>query len=61
MKKTGSHFGRCAGAVSQEGDGEPFGDGTKYPVPELREQQRGDPRLDQAIVANLKTVGCGEI
>jgi type I restriction enzyme M protein len=51
--------GRYVGAEAQEDDGEPFEEKMKRLVSQLREQQAEAARLDAAIAANLKELGCG--
>ncbi len=49
--------GRYVGVEAQEDDGEPFEDKINRLVAQLREQQANAAKLDEAIKANLKSLG----
>ena len=51
--------GRYVGAEAQEDDGEPFEEKMTRLVAQLREQQAEGSRLDEAIEANLESLGFG--
>jgi type I restriction enzyme M protein len=51
--------GRYVGAEAQEDDDEPFEQKVKRLTATLREQQAEASKLDAAIAANLKELGCG--
>ncbi|MGH8590150.1 MAG: SAM-dependent DNA methyltransferase, partial [Gammaproteobacteria bacterium] len=51
--------GRYAGPEAQEDDGEPFAEKMKRLTATLRDQQAEAAKLDAAIAANLKELGCG--
>ncbi len=52
--------GRYVGVEPQEDDGEPFEDKMKRLVAQLHEQQTEGARLDTAIAASLRDLGCVE-
>jgi type I restriction enzyme M protein len=49
--------GRYVGAEAQADDGEPFAEKMRWLTAQLREQQAGARRLDEAIWRNLKELG----
>ncbi len=49
--------GRYVGVEAQEDDGEPFEDKINRLVAQLREQQANAAKPDEAIKANLKSLG----
>ena len=48
------------GAEAQEEDGEPFEDKMRRLVAQLKEQQTGAAKLDEAIATNLDELGYAE-